>query len=185
MKIYTRTGDHGTTGLFGGGRVTKTHGRIAAYGTVDEVNSFVGLALAHLPEGERAAPLRRILVDIQADLFVLGADLATPFDSKVEVPRVTREHVARLEREIDQLEEDLETLKRFILPGGSRAGATLHVARTVCRRAERLVLKAAADDEVNADSAVYLNRLSDLLFVAARWTNKLEGTEESPWVPEK
>jgi cob(I)alamin adenosyltransferase len=184
MKIYTRTGDQGTTGLFGGGRVAKTHGRIAAYGTVDEVNSFVGLALAHMSGTERAAPVRRILIDIQTDLFVLGADLATPSKSKAEVPRVTQEHVARLEREIDRLENDLETLKRFILPGGSQAGATLHVARTVCRRAERLVLKAAADNDVNEISAVYLNRLSDLLFVAARWTNKLEGKQESPWVPD-
>ena len=185
MKIYTRTGDDGTTGLFGGGRVPKTHPRIAAYGTVDEVNSFVGLAAAHLPSDDRATVVRLILEDVQADLFVLGADLATPTGAKAVVPRIGDEHVARLESEIDRLEEDLDPLRRFILPGGSAAGAALHVARTVCRRAERLVIDAAAVDDVSTASAIYLNRLSDLLFVAARWTNRLEGREESPWAPEK
>lgn len=185
MKIYTRTGDDGTTGLFGGGRVPKTHPRIVAYGTVDELNSFLGLARAHLGAEDRSAVLRRLLADLQADLFVLGADLATPSGTKAVVPRIDESHVARLESEIDRLEEDLEPLKRFILPGGSVAGATLHIARTVCRRAERLVIAAAADDDFGTASAVYLNRLSDLLFVAARWTNNVEGREESPWMPEK
>lgn len=182
MKIYTRTGDQGTTGLFGGGRVPKTHARIAAYGTVDETNSFIGLALASLPNGA-TTELGRILADIQRDLFVLGADLATPHGSRASVPRISTADVERIESEIDRLEEDLEPLKRFILPGGSLAGSTLHVARTVCRRAERLVLEAADGDAISEFAIMYLNRLSDLLFVAARWTNHREGLREDEWNP--
>ncbi len=181
MKIYTRTGDKGTTALFGGERVPKTHRRIEAYGTIDEVNSLVGLARAHLGTGDRTAPADHILSNVQSDLFIVGADLATPSESKARVPRVTSEHIARLESDIDALEKDLDPLKRFILPGGSMAGSVLHVARTVCRRAERLVLRAAEDEDVGATTAVYLNRLSDLLFVAARWVNKREGVQDTPW----
>lgn len=183
MKIYTRTGDQGTTALFGGERVPKTHARIRAYGTVDETNSYLGLARAHLSNLDETAAVDRILAVAQRDLFVLGADLATPPGSRAKAPRITSEHVERLEQEIDRLENDLEPLKRFILPGGSPAGATLHIARTVCRRAERLLLEAAADDDVSPQAAVYLNRLSDLLFVAARWTNMREGVPESQWDP--
>lgn len=185
MKIYTRTGDKGTTALFGADRVSKTHPRIRAYGTIDEVNSLVGLARAHLPSSDHIATVRRILLDVQSDLFVLGADLATPSGSKAEVPRITSDHVTNLEREIDRLEEDLEDLKQFILPGGSPAAASLHASRTVCRRAERLVLEAAEEEEISAEAAVYLNRLSDLLFVAARWTNKMEGRKETTWPPKQ
>lgn len=185
MKIYTRTGDSGTTALFGGERVPKTHSRIAAYGTVDEVNSFVGLARAHLAGLDGSGPADRILARVQADLFVIGADLATPSGSRARVPRATPEHVAALEKAIDELELDLEPLKRFILPGGSAAGATLHVARTVCRRAERLVLMAAEENEdVSPKTATYLNRLSDLLFVIARWVNVIGGQRDEVWEPD-
>lgn len=184
MKIYTRTGDEGTTALFGGERVPKTHPRIRAYGTVDETNSYIGLARAHLGRHDETAEADRILADVQRDLFVLGADLATPHGSKAKAPRITPEHVERLENEIDRLEVDLEPLKRFILPSGSPAGSTLHVARTVCRRAERLVLEASVGEAVSERAAVYLNRLSDLLFVAARWTNMREGIPEDAWEPE-
>lgn len=183
MKIYTRTGDRGTTALFGGERVSKTHHRIAAYGTVDEANSFIGMARSHLRGEERTATVDRVLADVQRDLFVLGADLATPGGSRAKAPRIATDHVERLEREIDSLEDDLEPLKRFILPGGSSAGAALHVARTVCRRAERLVLKASAEEEISDLAVVYLNRLSDLLFVAARWANSRLDVPEDEWMP--
>lgn len=183
MKIYTRTGDQGSTALFGGERIPKTHARIAAYGTVDETNSIIGLARASLLRRDETAAVDRVLADVQRDLFVLGADLATPEESRAKAPRISSEHVEKLENEIDMLEKDLEPLKQFILPGGSPAGAGLHVARTVCRRAERLVLEAAAKAVVSELAAVYLNRLSDLLFVAARWTNMREGFREDEWNP--
>lgn len=181
MKIYTKTGDEGTTGLFGGGRVSKTHPRIEAYGTVDETNSFIGLALAHLsdtPEGER---IRACLEARQDELFILGADLATPSESRAQTARIDEEHVSQLEREIDELAADLPPLKNFILPGGTRAAAALHAARAICRRAERLVLKAAEAEAISSSAVIYLNRLSDYLFVMARWVNQAEGAQESTW----
>lgn len=184
-KIYTRTGDEGTTALFGGDRVPKDHPRIAAYGTVDEINSHVGVALAHLsgaPGEDRLAPL---LARVQDDLFVLGADLATPSDAKPVVPRIAADHTRRLEQDIDAFEADLPSLKHFVLPGGTPAGATLHVARTSCRRAERLTISAGHETPVNEHAAVYLNRLSDLLFVLARWANHAAGTPETYWSQDK
>lgn len=183
-RIYTRTGDDGTTSLFGGERVRKGNPRIDAYGTVDETNSMVGLARSHLrgePGEDRLDP---VLGDLQEDLFVLGADLATPMDAKPVVPRITSSHVETLEEQIDTLDADLDPLKSFVLPGGSAAGATLHSARTVCRRAERLVVQASASAPINEQSTVYLNRLSDLLFVLARWANKSAGIREDTWKPE-
>ena len=185
MKIYTRTGDSGTTGLFGSDRVAKTHPRIAAYGTVDETNSFIGLARSLLsthPERER---VHSILERIQGELFTLGADLATPPDSKAAVPRITLEHVRDLEVDIDSLEEDLPPLKQFILPGGNEPASAIHVARTVCRRAERLVFEAAATEAISEAGSMYLNRLSDLLFVLARWVNLRGGTGETSWSPKR
>ena len=183
MKIYTRTGDQGTTALFGGDRVTKSHPRIEAYGTVDEVNSAVGLARSLLrgePGEDRLDP---VLAHLQADLFVLGADLATPSAAKPTVPRMEAGHAERLEREIDRFDEALPPLKHFILPGGTSAAAALHLARTVCRRAERLAVSAAGLEALNEHAVTYLNRLSDLLFVLARWANREAGLEDATWQP--
>ncbi len=183
MKVYTRTGDAGTTALFGGDRVAKTHPRITAYGTVDEANAALGLVRAlgvGAPGFDRADAL---LGRLQQELFVLGGDLAAPAETKYPVPRLEQEHVDRLEREIDALEEDLPALKHFILPSGSPAGAALHVARTVARRAERHTVELAAEEPVSEHAARYLNRLSDLLFVLARWVNRRAGVAEAEWIP--
>ena len=191
MKIYTRTGDEGTTGLFGGGRVQKDHPRIAAYGTVDETNSLVGMARAHLrsldaEETPAGISLDALLRHLQEDLFTVGADLATPVGSKPVVPRIEGAHVEQLETHIDAFQRELPELKQFILPGGAPGGATLHAARTTCRRAERLAVRAEAEDEeaLNHHALVYLNRLSDLFFVLARWTNRQAGEHEDRWSPE-
>jgi cob(I)alamin adenosyltransferase len=184
-RIYTRTGDDGTTSLFGGERVKKGNPRIDAYGTVDEANSVVGLARAHL-EGEPGAErLDPVLGDVQEELFIVGADLATPVDAKPMVPRIEDRHVERVEERIDDFDADLKPLKKFILPGGAPAGATLHSARTVCRRAERLAVQAGSATPINDEAVVYLNRLSDLLFVLARWANKQAGVREDTWTPKE
>lgn len=180
-KIYTRTGDDGTTSLFGGERVGKGNARIDAYGTVDETNSFVGMARSHL-EGEPGVErLDPVLGSIQEELFILGADLATPTDAKPVVPRVKESHVEAVEKRIDEFDAELTPLKNFVLPGGTPAAATLHTARTVCRRAERLVVEASTSTPVNEDAMIYLNRLSDLLFVLARWANRQAGVREDTW----
>ncbi|MFB6247522.1 MAG: cob(I)yrinic acid a,c-diamide adenosyltransferase [Salinibacter sp.] len=183
-RIYTRTGDDGTTSLFGGERVGKGNARIDAYGTVDEANSVVGLARSHLRDQPGAERLDPVLDDVQEELFVVGADLATPVDSKPLVPRVEDDHVSRVEDRIDSFDADLAPLKSFVLPGGSPAGASLHSARTICRRAERLVVQASASTPINETTKVYLNRLSDLLFVLARWANKQAGVREDTWEPD-
>lgn len=182
-RIYTRTGDDGTTSLFGGERVGKGNARIDAYGTVDEANSVVGLARSHLRDEPGAERLDPVLGEVQEELFVVGADLATPVDAKPLVPRIKEEHVTRVEDRIDTFDADLDPLKSFVLPGGSPAGASLHSARTICRRAERLVVQASASTPINEKTKVYLNRLSDLLFVLARWANKQAGIREDKWVP--
>ncbi len=184
MKIYTRTGDDGTTGLFGGSRVDKDAVRIAAYGTVDELNSFVGLALSGLDD-DRFEEATTMLTTIQHDLFVAGADLATPQSAKPSVPRIDQGQIDKLETFIDRLEEDLEPLKTFILPGGVPAAARIHVARTVCRRSERLCITLARSEPINTLVPVYLNRLSDLFFVMARWINRKSQISDIPWIPEK
>ena len=175
MKIYTRTGDHGQTSLFGGARVAKNDARIEAYGTVDELSSHIGVArAAHLP-----ADVDAILHQVQVDLFEVGAHLASPGTSRF--PGVEARRIEELESAIDAMEQKLEPLKSFILPAGSAAAAHLHVARTVCRRAERLVV-ALHDDTVATLSAIaYLNRLSDYLFVAARFANLEAGVADVPW----
>jgi len=182
-KIYTRTGDDGTTQLFGGDRVGKGNARIDAYGTVDETNSVVGLARAHLDGDPGAERLDAVLRAIQEELFVLGADLATPMDAKPVVPRITDEHVATIEERIDRFDEDLDALKTFILPSGTVAATQLHSARTVCRRAERILVKASTSTTFNETAMRYLNRLSDLLFVLARWANRQSGVREDAWKP--
>jgi cob(I)alamin adenosyltransferase len=177
MKIYTRTGDDGTTGLFGGRRVGKDVLRIEAYGTVDELNALLGLARAAVQWPEVDSPLARI----QNQLFTLGADLATPLDATPSVSRITETHVAGLEEAIDEAEQLLEPLRAFILPGGDEAAALLHVCRTVCRRAERAVVALARAEEINDCNVRYLNRLSDFLFVLARRANRLAGCGDVPW----
>ena len=181
-KIYTKTGDAGETALGNGARVAKFATRVEAYGTSDELNSVLGVTRLH-SEGELDAQLSRI----QNDLFDLGADLCTPEkegEAEAEYPplRMVAEQVTRLEREIDAMNARLEPLRSFILPGGSVLSAHLHQCRTVCRRAERLVVELATVEAVNADAVKYLNRLSDWFFVAARVAND-EGRADVLWVP--
>jgi cob(I)alamin adenosyltransferase len=187
MKIYTRTGDRGETGLFGGGRVSKDHTRVEAYGEVDELNSVLGVVIASL-EDAREAEIAGRLRQIQADLFTLGANLATPRAEEggrasAHVPGLPAERIAEMESWIDAAEEELEPLQSFILPGGSQAAALLHLARTVCRRAERRVVTLAHQAQVEEEVIVYLNRLSDLLFTLARLANRRGGRQDIPWVP--
>ncbi|RRR65554.1 MAG: cob(I)yrinic acid a,c-diamide adenosyltransferase [Candidatus Viridilinea halotolerans] len=177
MKIYTRTGDEGQTGLFGGQRVAKDALRVHAYGTTDECNAAVGLARAAGIEAE----LDALLAQVQNQLFVVGADLATPGESS-HIPRVGAEEIQFLEGAIDALEASLEPLRQFILPGGCLAAAHLHMARTVCRRAERWAVSLAQEEPLSAEVLSYLNRLSDFLFVAARAANARAATPDAPWV---
>jgi len=187
VKIYTRTGDAGETGLFDGTRVSKADPRVAAYGEVDELNAWLGFARASLregnPEGLHYEDLAQMLEQIQRDLFALGARLADParkIATRVSKAMVTSDEIARLEGWIDELEAKLPPLRRFILAGGSPAGAAFHVARTVCRRAERAVV-GLGDHAVDAEVVVYVNRLSDLLFVLARTVNARSGAAELEW----
>jgi cob(I)alamin adenosyltransferase len=179
VKIYTRTGDSGETALLGGQRVSKADARVAAYGDVDELNAWLGLVRA----GAVGSELMSMVERIQRDLFAIGSRLADPggkVANRVDKTAVTAEDVVRLEGWIDQLETHVPALRRFILAGGSQAGASLHVARTVCRRAERTVVglgSAAVESEI----LVYLNRLSDLLFVMARVANRRDGVPELEW----
>ena len=177
MKIYTKTGDKGETSLFGGQRVSKNTIRVEAYGEVDELNAFVGLAKCYCKEEKISA----ILGAIQEDLFTVGADLATPLASKTRVERVSSEAASRLEAIIDELDSALPPLKRFILPGGGKVAAHVHAARGVCRRAERRIVALSKAEEINPDVLVYMNRLSDLLFVIARYINKTESIPEQEW----
>lgn len=179
MKIYTRTGDDGETALFDGTRVPKSDARVAAYGDVDELNATIGLARSTLLTQD--TQLVEMLEQIQRDLFALGSRLADPahkIADRVAKAAVAAADISRLEGWIDLLETELPPLRRFILPGGSPAGATLHVARTVCRRAERAMVALGGLDR---DLLVYVNRLSDLLFVMARAVNKRAGTPEVEW----
>lgn len=181
MKIYTRTGDAGETGLFDGRRVSKADLRVDAYGEVDELNAALGVVLAQRPP--LADDIEAMLEGIQRDLFAVGGRLADPSHKVAE--RVEKMHigsgdVARLEGWIDQLESELPPLRRFILPGGSPAGAALHLARTICRRAERRIVLLGAD-EVPAELLAYVNRLSDFLFVVARAVNRRDAETELEW----
>lgn len=180
MKIYTRTGDEGSTGLFGGGRVSKTHPRVEAYGDVDELNATIGVARAI----ELMPRVDEVLVPLQRDLFAIGALLATPDRDKMkrqlEKASIDERRIGELERAIDDGDRELEPLKAFIVPGGTPKAAALHVARTVCRRAERRVI-ALADEEIPQIVVIYLNRLSDLLFTLARVANRRAGAGEVTW----
>lgn len=175
MKIYTRTGDLGETSLFGGARVAKNDARIEAYGTVDELSSFLGVArAATLPDA-----IERAIEQVQRDLFDVGAHLASPGTSRFA--GVDPQRIAELEQAIDAMERELAPLKNFILPGGSMRAAHLHVARTVCRRAERCVVALHDQSEATRSTIAYLNRLSDYLFVAARYANLREGVQDVEW----
>jgi cob(I)alamin adenosyltransferase len=181
MKIYTRTGDDGDTGLFGGGRVTKDHPRVEAYGDIDELNAAIGMARAV----ELMPRIDEVLAPLQRDLFAIGALLATPDRAKMAEQlakaRIDDERIAQLERAIDEGDAELEPLKAFIMPGGTPKAAALHVARTVCRRAERRVVALARDTELPGLVTIYLNRLSDLLFTLARVANARAGAGEVTW----
>ena len=181
MKIYTKTGDKGDTGLFGGGRVPKNHPRVEAYGDIDELNAILGMARSV----EMMPRIDEVLVPVQRDLFSLGALLATPHPEKVkqqlQKARIDDARIAELERAIDEGEAELEPLEAFILPGGPPKASALHVARTVCRRAERRVTALAGDVHVPAIVLIYLNRLSDLLFVLSRVANRRAGAGEVTW----
>ncbi len=179
MKIYTKKGDHGETGLFGGSRISKNHVRVEAYGDVDELNALLGLArTASLPEA-----IHGVLQRLQKELFELGAGLASPDPNRQTATPVGDSHISRIENDIDRFENGLPPLKRFILPGGGQAAATLHVARAACRRVERRVvsLRDKQDESVPDNAISYLNRLSDLLFVLARAANAHEGIDDVIW----
>ena len=180
MKIYTKTGDHGTTALFGGKRVSKADLRINTYGTVDELNSYMGL----LRDQEVNQKRKTILIEIQDRLFTVGSILATePGNTKVKIPALTETDIQFLEKEIDQMDAALQPMKFFVLPGGHASVSFGHVTRTVCRRAERLVIELDAVEKVEPLVIKYLNRLSDYLFMLCRKMTDELGTEEIPWKP--
>jgi cob(I)alamin adenosyltransferase len=181
LRIYTRTGDNGETGLFGGGRVPKSDPRVDAYGIVDELNAVLGVAIASL----RDASIAELLRTVQPDLFIVGAHLATPETTRgrrPSLPPLPTERISEFERRIDEADTELPPLDAFVMPGGTVGGAALHHARTVCRRAERAVVGLAASSPVDSDVIVYLNRLSDLLFMLARLENHRAGEAERKWI---
>jgi cob(I)alamin adenosyltransferase len=181
VKIYTRTGDAGDTGLFGGGRVPKDDPRVEAYGDVDELNAALGMARAV----ELMPRIDEVLVPVQRDLFAIGALLATPDRDRMaqhlQKARIDEHRIAQLEQSIDDAESELEPLRAFVLPGGTPKAAALHVARTVCRRAERRIVRLQHDVELPQLVVIYMNRLSDLLFSLARLANKRAGAGEVTW----
>jgi cob(I)alamin adenosyltransferase len=181
MKIYTRTGDGGETGLFAGPRVWKDDPRIEAYGTVDELNAVLGFARSV----GLAEDLDTLLMRLQNELFAAGAELATPDPASHGTSMLTDSHVTALEEAIDHYEQQLPELKQFIVPGGSQAAALMHLARTICRRAERalVTLQRQSEQLISANLMNYFNRLSDLLFVLGRVANQLDGHSETAWVP--
>lgn len=181
VKIYTKTGDSGTTSLFGGKRIEKNSARIAAYGGVDELNCMIGVIGVIVLQTTKDKALSAKLLRIQNELMVLGSDLATPLDLKIKIPRITKSYVLRLEKEIDLWQKGLPALRNFILPGGSNAGSSLHMARAMARRVERSIVELANEEKINSAILPYINRLSDWLFVAARYVNKVNGIDEQIW----
>lgn len=179
MKIYTKTGDKGETSLYGGKRVSKATIRIEAYGTVDELNTVIGICRAMSPPQR----VDEALLKIQNQLFTLGADLASPLSNtkNKNVPRISEDDSKFLEDLIDKLDSEIKPLRSFILPGGSLLSAQIHFARTVCRRAERLIVQLSKKEKIGTQPIIYLNRLSDFLFVLARWVNHLERGNEITW----
>ena len=180
MKLYTKTGDQGQTGLIGGGRVGKDHPRIEAYGSVDEVNAALGFALLAIVEDD----LKKCLRTVQDRLFILGAELADPA-AGAATPSISEADIEQLEKWIDEATEAVPPLRQFILPGGTEAAARLHLARTICRRAERAVVGLAQLERVGDRCTIYLNRLGDLLFAWARLANSRAGVADIPWQPTK
>ena len=182
FKIYTKTGDDGTTGLFGGARIPKYDLRIETYGTVDELNSYIGLIRDQPIDNESI----KVLLEIQDRLFTIGSMLATQPDKKnLSGPVIEEKDVELLEKEIDKMDAGLPPLKHFILPGGNTIVSFIHIARCICRRAERLAVHLFTQKEVNTLVIKYLNRLSDYLFILARWVAKDLGASEKPWIPRK
>lgn len=186
MKIYTKTGDKGTTSLYGGTKVSKSHGRIDAYGTIDELNSYIGLIRSY----QITYVLIEQLIIIQKDLFNIGAELATPKDKLIlanGTPRlkvmISEDNITELENWIDDLDQELEVMTHFILPGGNQASSHAHVARCICRRAERLIVDIQEEEEIRPEISKYINRLSDYLFTAARKIAKDANHEEIKWIP--
>ena len=190
-RVYTRRGDRGETGLVGGRRVPKDNLRIEAYGTVDELNAFVGAARESAEESIKTGcaallPLAGILLRVQHELFNLGSILATlPEDVHPKQARITDAEIARLETEMDQMNEPLSPLRSFVLPGGSRLNTDLHICRTVCRRAERVAVALAREESIPEEAVRYLNRLSDALFVWSRWASHAAGVPETLWEPNR
>ncbi len=178
MKIYTKSGDGGTTSLFGGDRVSKDSIRVEAYGKADELNSMLGVVLAENPPSDISKKILRI----QKEIFVLGTDLATPISLKFKVPRIKKNYTSRLEREIDKMETKLPKLKNFVLPGGGKLGSGLHLARSVSRCLERILVTLDRTDKINPKILPYVNRLSDWFFVLARHANRAQKFKEVPWV---
>lgn len=172
-KVYTRTGDKGLTSLIGGKRVSKSSVRVEAYGDVDELNSVLGIVRLEAQDDE----IKQLITEIQNDLFIIGADLASP--PEIQVPRIAKERVIEIEKSIDKFLEELEPLKEFILPGGQGGGSYLHLARTVSRRAERRVARLMEEEQLNENVLAYINRLSDLFFVMARIENKRGNFQET------
>ncbi len=181
MKLYTKRGDDGHTDLIGGARVSKNHLRVGAYGAVDELNATIGLALADC----QIDAIRSSLITVQCRLFDLGADLATPSSQKTLSSRLKADHIAELESQIDAASDRLEPLRHFILPGGTTLASRLHIARTVCRRAEREVVALAEHETLDPLAMVFLNRLADLLFAQARLANAEAGVADVPWRPDQ
>jgi cob(I)alamin adenosyltransferase len=182
MKIYTKTGDKGETGLFGGERVSKNNLRLNAYGSIDELNSFLGLAIIEVTSEE----IKNVLIDLQNKLFVLGADLATPEtekNAKLKITRLPDLYISGIEQTIDKFEERLDELKNFVLPGGSRGSALLHICRTISRRAEREIVALKNAEYIGDNIVIFLNRLSDLFFVLSRFENKYSNIPDTKWIP--
>lgn len=177
VKIYTKTGDTGSTSLFGGGRVLKNSLRVEAYGKADELNSLLGVVVAEDPSRD----ISRKILRIQNEIFILGTDLATPLTVKLKVPRIKNNFTARLEAEIDAMEGNLPKLKNFILPGGTKVGSRLHLARSVSRCLERILVTLDREDKINPKILPYVNRLSDWFFVLARHANWAQNFKEVIW----
>jgi cob(I)alamin adenosyltransferase len=180
MKIYTKSGDKGETGLYGGERIAKDSLRIEAYGTIDELNSFIGLTITEIIDIE----VKKLLDKIQNTLFTLGSDLSAPDNEKNKkhnIPRISNNHYKEIEKEIDRFDSQLPGLRNFILPGGCKSSALLHICRTICRRAERRVVSLNNIENLSSDIIIFLNRLSDLFFVLARYENKNAGIPDTKW----